>query len=543
MCLLLGSHTSRGTFVRNPVSDPDSEQELLDPAHVYSQPTVQFSTNVNVNPTMVSDNINLSSIPVSSNTIPSLATSNPLTTLPGISLHPPSSDPSNPQPALPSVNQQPPLTASQLAFLNAYSNPANPRGSKPSKKSKKKSKKSKKSKPVSSQSSTSPSSSSSNDSSSSSSSDDESTNWSVLRNIWPVEKRPLGLQNKTSFNAISLDNLLCLAKFDRQNLKAIEGDLSTNFNPDRKPKTTSYKKAKDNGFKKLHPARFQRYPLANLKDWWKHMPKTRNHLYKNLDLKFMGANNKLTQKTIQGLHDRTKSLQFKMFLSSNVNVANKPVKKIEKREEEGIVSTLDYAWENPTSLSQISDGLLNYSTALMHIWPYDPTGLIIMRLVNKYNYASAAPTMSERISVISTFFNMVLRENATRAIRKDVIMSHQEQEEILKSILTSSGYNSSVPVFSRLPRSDSDSTNKPRFVQNSRPGFSNPSANKSKINVVLHLGNPICFNYNTGTCRNPSSSIGCRDTKSGKDYAHACNKWLMSRNTHCFQKHPRFSSH
>jgi len=225
LCLLLGSHTgpSRGTFVSNPVSDPDSEQELLDPAHVYSQPTVQFSNNVNVNPTMVSDNINLSSIPVSSNTNPSLATTNPLTTLPN--------NPTNPQPALPNVNQQPPLTASQLAFLNAYSNPANPRGSKPSKKSKKKSKKSKKSKTVSSQSSTSPSSSSSNDSSSSSSSDDESTNWSVLRNIWPVEKRPLGLQNKTAFNAISLDNLLCLAKFDRQNLKAIEGDLSTNFKP------------------------------------------------------------------------------------------------------------------------------------------------------------------------------------------------------------------------------------------------------------------------------------------------------------------------
>jgi len=340
-----------------------------------------------------------------------------------------------------------------------------------------------------------------------------------------------------------LDNLLCLAKFDRQNHKVIEGDLSTSFNPDKKPKATTFKKAKDNGFKKLHEARYLRYPLAGLKDWWKHMPKTRTHIYKNLDLKFMGGNNKLTQKTIHGLHDRTKSLQFKMFLSSNVNVANKPVKKIEKREEEGIVSTLDYAWENPTSLAQLSDGLLNYCTALMHIWPYDPTGLIIMRVVNKYNYASAAPSMSERISVVTAFFNMVLRENATRAIRKDVIMSHEEQEEVFKSILTSSGYNSSVPAFSRLPRLDSDNSNKSKFVPNSRPNFSNPTPIKSRINVVLHHGAPICFNYNTGACRNPPSAVGCRDVKSGKDFAHACNKWIMSKNTHCFQKHPRFSNH
>ena len=426
------------------------------------------------------------------------------------------------------------LSAAQLAFLQAYNNPQNKRQTK---KTKKKSKKSKKSKSKAKSSSSSSSDSLSSNSSSSSSDDDESSNWSYLRYIWPVEKRPVGLQNKTAFNALSLDNLLHLARFDRENLKSIEGDLSSSFNPDTKPKTTTFKKARDNGFKKLHSARWQRYPLADIKDWWKFMPKTRPHLYKNLDLKFMGGNNKLTQKTLQGLHDRTKCLTFKMFLSANVNVANKPVKKIEKREDEGIVSTLDYAWENPTSLSQISDGLLNYSTALMHVWPYDPTAIILMRIINKYNFASAAPTMAERLSVLTAFFNLVLRENATRAVRKDVIMSHEEQEESFKSILVSSGYNSAVPTFTRIPRVDSDGSTKPRFTPPSR---SAPlTQNKPRINVVMHHGSPICFNFNTGSCRNPTSSVGCRDAKSGKDFAHACNKWVMAKNAHCFARHPR----
>ena len=218
------------------------------------------------------------------------------------------------------------LTPSQIAFLQAYA--GNSTTAKPGSSTKKSKRKKKSKKQVSSDSW---SSSNTSTNSSSSSEEDESSNWSILRNMWPVEKRPLGLQNKASFNAISMDNLLCLDKFDKQNLKAIEGDLSSNLLPYPKPKSTTFKKASDNGFKKLHPARFLRLPLSNIKDWWKHVPKIRSHQYQNLDLKFSGGNNKLTQKTIQALHDRTKCLQFKMLLSSNVNVANKPVKKIECR--------------------------------------------------------------------------------------------------------------------------------------------------------------------------------------------------------------------
>jgi len=333
---------------------------------------------------------------------------------------------------------------------------------------------------------------------------------------------------------MALEHLLSIAKFDQDNLK-VESDLSSTFTRDKKPKSTRYKAAKDDGFKKLHPARFERYPLGNISSWFKKMPRVRSHQFKNLSLQFSGSHNKVTTKTIQAMHDRTKCLTFKMFHTGNINVGSKPIQKVEKRDDSGIYSSLDYCWESPTSLSQVSDALLNYSTILMHLWPLDQTGLILQRVINKYNHCSVASTLTERVNLISTFFNTVLRENAARAGRKEVIMSFQEQEDCLKNVLTSAGFSNAVPA-GRIPRIDTDSS-RPRFNQASRSNFSSftgsaPAQNK----VVLVGGNPICFNYNNGTCKNRGAPSGCKDTRN-KEFVHQCNKWIGSR--YCLARHAR----
>ena len=161
----------------------------------------------------------------------------------------------------------------QLALLQALTRISG-NNNQSNKKNKKKRKKKKSSKSDSSDSSSSPDSINS-DSDSSSSDQDPSSNWSLLKNVWPVEKRPIGLQNKLSVNSIDLNNLLSIAKLDRENLKALDGDLSSSFNPDKKPKSTTFKKQKDDGFKHLHLARFQRLPLAKMEKWWKLVPKVR----------------------------------------------------------------------------------------------------------------------------------------------------------------------------------------------------------------------------------------------------------------------------
>ena len=116
----------------------------------------------------------------------------------------------------------------QLALLQALTRLSGNNNSSHKKSKNKKKKKSKKSN--SSSSSSSPESTCS-DSDSSSSNNDPSTNWSLLKNVWPVEKRHIGPQNKHSFNSIDLNNLLSIARLDRENLKALDGDLSSSFNP------------------------------------------------------------------------------------------------------------------------------------------------------------------------------------------------------------------------------------------------------------------------------------------------------------------------
>jgi len=333
-----------------------------------------------------------------------------------------------------------------------------------------------------------------------------------------------------------MEQLLSIAKFDQDNMKSVESDLSASYSRDKKPRSKKFKADKDNGFKKLHPARFERYPLGDIKSWFKKVPRIRSHQFKSLPLQFSGTHNKVTLKTIQAMHDRTKILTFRMFHSGNINVGSKPIQKVEKRDDNGVYSSLDYCWESPSSLSQVSDALLNYSVILLHLWPYDQTGLILQRLINKYNYFSCAATLTERVNLVATFFNTVLRENAARAGRKEVIMSFQEQEDALKNVLTAAGLSNTVPT-GRIPRVENV---KPRFkpapsstfVPNSGAGL----ANRNKI--VLVGGKPICFNFNNGSCRNPGSPVGCKDARN-KDFVHQCNKWDATKNAYCLARHPR----
>ena len=361
-----------------------------------------------------------------------------------------------------------------------------------------------------------------------------------MRTIWPIEKRPPGLQDKETFNNMNLDLLISLARLDKDNTKSAKNDFSSTYTKDKKPKSTKFKSGKDDGFKHLHEARFLRYPLGEMGKWWKRVPRSRTHMFKNLPLQFSGANNKLSPKTIQLLHDRTEILTFKMFHTGNVNVSSKPIKKVERREEDGVHSTLDFNWEAPSSLSQVTDALHNYCSALQFLWPYDPTGIILMRIINKYNYFSAAQSLSERVQLISTFFNSVLRENAARASRKELIMSFAEQEECIKTVLSSAGLSNTVPA-GRMVNSEQS---RMKFQQN-KPTFNSAQASNSSSStlpnrnkVVLHNGTPICFAFNNGSCRNPRSTVGCKDSRN-RDLSHVCNKFLDGKNIHCMEKHAR----
>ena len=195
---------------------------------------------------------------------------------------------------------------------------------------------------------------------------------------------------------------------------ALFNDSQNHFSKDQPLKPKIFPELTDDGMKTLHDARFLRCLLAEPETWWKKVPTSRPHLFKNIPLSFTGAQNKIADETIGSLHDRAKPPTLKNFSSQNACVSSKPMKWIERKGAEGLEMIYNYAWEDPSSMFEVTESLLNYSTMLQQLWPYDPAALIMLRLINKYKWIYVSTDMKEKISVITMFFNSVLHSQGNR---------------------------------------------------------------------------------------------------------------------------------
>ena len=169
---------------------------------------------------------------------------------------------------------------------------------------------------------------------------EEETNFSMLEDTLPDDARMLS-HKKSKTNKMSWERVMKLVELRRETPQL--GEHAALFSRDLVPKTISFKKRDNDGVKVLHEARFLRLPLSNLPDWWGKVPITRPHLFKSIPLKFLGAHNMVSDKTIGNLHDPAKPQTLKNFFSQNVCVAAKPVKRIERKGFDGLEMHYDYA--------------------------------------------------------------------------------------------------------------------------------------------------------------------------------------------------------
>ena len=384
----------------------------------------------------------------------------------------------------------------------------------------------------------------------------------MLEDTLPDDARMLS-HKKDKINKMSWEGVMKLVELRRKTPQL--GENTALFSRDLAPKTISFGEQDDDGVKTLHEARFLRLPLSNLPDWWKNVPITRPHLYKNVPLKFMGAHNMIADKTIGNLHDRAKPQTLKNFFSQNVCVAAKPVRRIERKGSEGLEMMYDYAWEDPCTLAEVTDSILNYITILHQLWPLDPTGTMMLRVINKYKWISVASDLKDKVSVITAFFNAVLQDNSGRSVREETILSFKEQEELMKMSLIAHNLPNTVPT-GRIQRHDQDHFNRGKGKSmnpnsshanhnyngsnnsnnsrnngnryssvnnsNSRRGNSSSSRPRATFN---NLG--VCYAYNNDNCKNPSSQHGCKN--GSRDLAHVCNVWVEAQKAFCLASHPR----
>ena len=292
---------------------------------------------------------------------------------------------------------------------------------------------------------------------------------------------------------------------------------------DVKPPKKRFKKGSDDCASRLHAARWERLPIIHPKKFWKKIPVARNNIFRNMELSFYGVNGKVADKVIVSMHDRAVPLQVKHFLTENAAVAAKPRKEIKRLDEEGLSSTIDFSWENPTHLAQLEEALFNYMFLLWQIWPLDPTAMIMNNLLTTYKWMSGVADWKIRQNIVTAYFNTVLRLNAGRATNKQVVLSHNDHEGILKDCMVKHNIRPEVPLYSVQPRAGGPpQAQNPPSNAGGQSAASRRTSQQPRKKVIPGInGVPCCFVYNSmdssKKCRNTPTSDGCMQ---GGERAH-----------------------
>ena len=395
--------------------------------------------------------------------------------------------------------------------------------------------------------------------------------WELLNSAWDLEKRPEKLQSEEAVNCYEVHELEALYRMYQEVEKNKKGGQQEMAAKDEKQLAVVFQEQKDDGKRKLHPARWCRLPLKKTKKWWKKTPTIRKKTFLSFDLEFTGSEHKIADRTLQKLHDRTTALELKNFCSENAAVNSKPQKE-ERRADGTLVRDLD--WVTPTSVAQIQEAIVNYLCANHALWPFDLTGFSLLRILTKYRWFEHTKNTKLQITLITSFFNAVMRKNKTAAANKTCILSFRQQEEILKEVLTSNGVSTEPPLresgsystkptnqpasnsffnqFTGAPNNAGYYTSNYNKSQRSQTGSGNSSSSNSygqKSSTSRKQNSEqkpaVCFGYNDiagkGDCRNEPYGDGCRRrNNNGKDvfFSHRCNA-VSASGEMCFRKHRR----
>ena len=185
-------------------------------------------------------------------------------------------------------------------------------------------------------------------------------------------------------------------------------------------------------------------------------------------------------------------------------------------------------------------GIINYITVNHAIWPLDTTGFLMLRLLTKFKWFEYLDEVKTRISLVTTFFNAVLRKNRVAATNKTCILSYRQQEEVLKEVLSSNRISPEPPLREKPYKQQQQARNN----YNQQPFNSGGKAanQKSSFKRAMYKGNPLCYCFNDTQgrgCSNDKTTEGYKNKKDGTPYAHRCNVYMKEKGEYCLASHPR----
>ena len=373
--------------------------------------------------------------------------------------------------------------------------------------------------------------------------------WRWLADFWPIEDRPSVLKDPLTVATMSVTDIHMMHKSHALTQKEAKGKSKK----DTPPPLITFPEEQDDCRSTLHSARWLRYPIAPIKEWYGQVPRQRKPIYKAMRFKFFGAANCLANKTIELAHDQTNVLSLKHFHSENCTVSSRSKKEIKRINDEGEVENeVTDGWKSVVGIQEAREAVNNYFVLMFHLWNTDPTPIIMNRVLNKFNWVGVAGNdPSARVQILTNFFNSVLQQAADRNTNGDEPLSYAEQEEILKSKITKAKYSTDT----NIPEKQTKGTGK-QETKMSKPGpqatssqtSSKPATTKSTT-LKTASGYLTCFGFNAldgRTCTNPTknaagtaSSVGCYANNGRVEFAHACSHQKIPNGPICGGGHRR----
>ena len=128
-------------------------------------------------------------------------------------------------------------------------------------------------------------------------------NWTLLNDIWPLEERPKKLQDKRYVSKLSWPTIMALQdRYEKEAEK--KGVGSAIYGKDRKLRKIRFKARGDDGYTRLHRARWLRLPMAAPDKYWARVPRAHEQRFRHLQLAHYGVESQINEKVILSLHDR-----------------------------------------------------------------------------------------------------------------------------------------------------------------------------------------------------------------------------------------------
>jgi len=363
--------------------------------------------------------------------------------------------------------------------------------------------------------------------------------WELVNDMWDISERPERLRSRKVVEKLSLREISDYRDFYEKDAEK-KGTGSAIFGRDQKPKKIKFKKAEDDGMKKLCEARFKLpQPFCQPKKYWQKMP-TKRPLYRHFPLGHLGLEGQVEEKTKVCMHDRKVPVKLEMFSSTGVGRDQKQ----DKTE-----------WQEPKEIKHFQEAVFNYTAVLWSLWPMDYVALVIQKVLIEVKWAEAVGNDDKtRIQLMTRFFNDVVRENSGRAVRGEPPATYDEAKARWNRIVEDTFPNLSLLAIlgrGKNQLGQSGQGNNTRGGASSQPGGARGRSRGRGATgagqvrqTAMHGGLPVCYAYNSpvGCQRQALRQNVCKDA-AGTAYAHACN-WLdRSTSKFCLQQHPRHNNH